>query len=424
MRTARTEAGRPAAQQVGLLRFRRRAFAEGGGDDLGGKLAGGRQMSGHPAAHLGIGSGGAMQHRLDHRLAVFKDDDRLAGRLEFAQGGFRHRILADLEQRLRAVAAKRLHHVVVGDAAGDNAQGTVGPILEFIEGGFLGQFGKTRLLCQVAGIIGAGDRRQQDEPPRIVLRQRQRLFRLHGSGDDVGAGMGQAGGQPQQHRRLQLFRQGERRRHHVIGFLLRRRLEHRHLRKAAVEPRILFVLRGMHRGIVGRHHHQAAMRPGDRRIHEAIGRHIQPDMLHADQRPLAGIGHAERRLHRGFLVACPLAGHSARYRFRRPLDVFGDFGRWRSGIGVATGDPGIKSPLGNRLVTQQKSCGHDEILPGFPASAPPGKRLSPKNRNKFKKPTQKLVRQPSSCNNQGRESAAGQPIGDMGWPAPIWTCPF
>ncbi len=149
-----------------------------------------------------------------------------------------------------------------------------------------------------------------------------------------------------------LFRLVERLDHHVVSFLLARRLVNRHKRELAIEAAVLFVLAGMHRGIIRNGQHQTAMRAGDGGIDERIGRDVHADVFHAHQRALPGKRHAERGLHRRLLIATPLRTDSAPDRLFRLLYIFGDFRRRRTGIGVNPGDPGINRRLRYRFVTK------------------------------------------------------------------------
>ena len=66
-------------------------------------------------------------------------------------------------------------------------------------------------------------------------------------------------------------------------------------------------------------------------------------------------GDAQRGFHRGLFVGAPTAPHPAFTRERTLLDVFGDFGRRRAGIGVNAGKTGVQSTQGNGLIAQKQS---------------------------------------------------------------------
>ena len=152
--------------------------------------------------------------------------------------------------------------------------------------------------------------------------------------------MGHTGGDAHQHGNLHLLGVVKCLPHHVVGFLLTGRFVVGNHRETAVEAGILFILRGMHRGVVGGHHHQASVGSGHGGVDEGVGGHVHADVFHADHGALAHIGHAESRLHGGLLVGAPLAEDTLRGRIGllTVLDVLGNLRRGSSGIGVDTGN--------------------------------------------------------------------------------------
>ena len=164
--------------------------------------------------------------------------------------------------------------------------------------------------------------------------------------------MGHAGGQAHQHRNAESLREVERRADHVVGLLLRRGLEDGDQREFAVEARVLFVLRRVHRGVVGRHDDQTAVGAGHRRVDEGVGGDVHADMLHADQGALAGKRHAERLLHGGLLVGRPRAVDAAFGRKRVSLNVLRDFRGGRARVGVDARKSGVESPQREGFISQ------------------------------------------------------------------------
>ena len=163
--------------------------------------------------------------------------------------------------------------------------------------------------------------------------------------------MRQARHNPEQDREPDLFREGESLADHVIGFLLVRRLEHGNHRELGIETRVLFVLRGVHRGIVGRQDDKSALDPRHGSVYESVGTDVHADVLHADEGALARIGHAERSLHRSLFICTPAAPD-----FRSVgLDELGHFSGRRTGIGIDTGKAGVQSTQRYRLVSEQQS---------------------------------------------------------------------
>ena len=134
----------------------------------------------------------------------------------------------------------------------------------------------------------------------------------------------------------------------IVGFLGVGRFEHRHGRgdgKAAV---VLLVLARRHARIIGRDDHQ---RPAGARIgrgKEGIGRHVQPDVFHRDQRRRAGHSHAEGDFQGHLFVGGPL-GTAAISR-----EMFEDFRRGRAGISGAQRNAVIESRQGDRLIPAQQ----------------------------------------------------------------------
>ena len=167
--------------------------------------------------------------------------------------------------------------------------------------------------------------------------------------------MGQAGDHPQEDRKPDFLRQAESLGHQVVAFLLVGRLEDGDQGELPVKAGVLFILGGMHRRVVGRDDDQAAFHAGDAGIDEGIGTDVHTHMFHADQRPLARIGHAQGGLHGRFLVGAPAAPHPAFPREGVTLNEFRDFGGGGSGIGVHPGQAGVKRSQGQSLVTEQQS---------------------------------------------------------------------
>ena len=210
------------------------------------------------------------------------------------------------------------------------------------------------LLVHEGGVLPPGVAGQKDPAGPFPVR-RERILRpglphFHG-----GPGMGQAGDHPQQDRQPHFFRQAEGIGHQVIAFLLVGRLQDGHQGELPVEARILLVLGRMHGRVVGGDHHQTALHAGHAGVHERIGTDIHAHMLHAHQRPLARIGHAQSSLHGRFLIGTPTAPHPAFPRQRIGLYEFRNLGRRGSGIGIHPGQPGVQRPQGKGLVPQQQS---------------------------------------------------------------------
>ncbi len=91
---------------------------EGGGDIIGGQLAGARYGSRKTPFDADALLQDAAQHLFDHGLAVFKHKQGLALGGKTPYGLHRQRILRDFQHRIRTPVLEALHYVIVGYAAG------------------------------------------------------------------------------------------------------------------------------------------------------------------------------------------------------------------------------------------------------------------------------------------------------------------
>ena len=139
---------------------------------------------------------------------------------------------------------------------------------------------------------------------------------------------------PDQYGDMQMLGEFESLAGHVVGFLLIARLEHGHHGEISIKSRILLVLRGMHRGVVGRYDQQTSVGARHGRIHEGIGRHVQAHVLHRRDGALAAIRHTQRCLQRGLLVARPVAVYAAATALLVALYIFHNLSGGSSGIGI------------------------------------------------------------------------------------------
>ena len=169
--------------------------------------------------------------------------------------------------------------------------------------------------------------------------------------------MGDPGGQPQQHRRVESLGQlipqlGE---SQTFGGIAG--LQHGHLGGDGVMAGILLVLGGMHPGIVRHGADHAAVHPYVGGGIKRVGRHVQPHVLHGAEAAGAAGGRAEGDLEGHLLVGGPL-GIDIRAVLHH---AFGDFGARRARVGGHDRDPRLVQAPGNRLVAQQQ-CFHGIIL--------------------------------------------------------------
>ena len=174
--------------------------------------------------------------------------------------------------------------------------------------------------------------------------------------------MGHTGSQPHQNRKLHAFRQIESIAYHIVSLLLGRRFENGDHGEFAVETGVLFVLRGVHRRVVGHQHDQPAMGSGHGRIDEGVCRHVQTHMLHADQGALTDEGDPQSGFHSRLFVRAPIAIYSPAPAQGRTLDVFSDFSGRCAGIGVHARNPCMQGAQRHGLVAQyQQFIFHDSI---------------------------------------------------------------
>jgi len=325
--------------------------AEGRAHAVGRQLPGAGQFAGQASADRhGIG-----QHAPDDLfhdgLALFEDQQRAALGGDTAHQRAGQRVLRDFQHRVRTSVGVVLHQVVVCDAAGDDAQPFVRTLRIGVEragGGLLFQPG---VILQQRLVSHARVSRHQ-HPLAGLFGMAQRVFGARLARLDDGPRMGHAGRQAHQHRNPEPLREVEGGLRHVVCLLLVRRLEGRHEGEFPVEARILFVLRRVHRGVVGCHDHQPAVGSGHRRVDEGVGRHVQPHVFHADQRALAGERHAERLLHGCLFVRRPRAVHVALRSQGMLLDVFRDFGRGCARIGIDTRQSRVERPQCEGFVSE------------------------------------------------------------------------
>ncbi len=305
------------------------------------QFPGAGQFARHAAADLNGRRQDAAQGFFDDGLSLLDDEQRLAFRRHAAHEFLRQRVLRYFEHRVRASVGIVLREVVVGDAAGDDAQRFVFSIGVTVEGAC------GRLLFE-AGIVGE----QCLVSYARIARHQHPLARPGGIGEavlgaclarfDHGTRVGHAGRQAHQYGNAVFLREVERGLHHLVGLLLRGGLERRDKGELAVEARVLLVLRRVHRGVVGRDHDQPAVGAGHRRIDECVGGDVHAHVLHADQRPFSGKRHAQRLLHRRLLIGRPCAVDAPLGGERMSLYIFGDFGRRRARIGIYARQSGVE----------------------------------------------------------------------------------
>ena len=279
-----------------------------------------------------------------HRIGFFDDDQTLHARRECADflDGWRAG-KADLEDgRFR----EDFLHVLVGHTGRHDAQ-IARAGLGAVEGGGLRQLaqGDRTLFYGEAhqaavrghghvalGVLDVGDARHFAALAGADVHDAGRVRRARGGADDD--------------RHLVFLAQFETGRYHVVGFLRIGRLEQQALGELRERAVVLLVLRGMHAGVVGVDDHHAADGADVGEGHQGVHRHVEPNVLHGDQRADAGEGSTHADFHGDLLVDRPFAVDGA-LEFSHVLH---DFGGRRAGIGGGHAAAGAVGGPGDGLV--------------------------------------------------------------------------
>ena len=238
-----------------------------------------------------------------------------------------------------------LFHILVGGARGDDADlGAV--VLDPVQRGGL------RVSHQRAGaglhllVLGPGKGGQHDVFGGVlfILLQGQ-LFPLpilHN-----GAGMGDAGGQPQDDRGVELLGELVGQLGKVPAFLGVGGLHHGDLGGPGIVAGVLLVLGGVHAGVIGHGQHHAAVYTDIAHGEQGVGGHVQAHMLHGAEGP----GPADRGAAGGFgghlFIGGPLAVDFGVFH-----GGLGDLGAGGAGIGGHHPHTGLIQAAGNGFVAQ------------------------------------------------------------------------
>ena len=208
---------------------------------------------------------------------------------------------------------------------------------------------QARLLVYELEVLPAGDGRKQD--PAAVRGRIHGVLPRGFAGLYRRARMRQAGHHAEKDRKAHLLGEGEGLAYHVVGLLLVGRFEDRDHGEIGVKTRILLVLGGMHRRVVGGEHDKAALHAGHGGVDEGVGADVHADMFHAHEGALAGIGHAQRGLHGSLFIGAPAAPHLRGIG----LDELGHFRGRRAGVCIHAGQSGMERSQGHSLVSEQQS---------------------------------------------------------------------
>ena len=140
---------------------------------------------------------------------------------------------------------------------------------------------------------------------------------------------------------------------HGVCLLLCGGFKHRHIGKTSIVARVLFVLRRVHRRVIGCYYYQAAVYACCTHIHKHIGSNIHTHMFHTNHGSATGIGHTQCGFHGSFFVCRPFAVNVSLCCNGRCLYVFCNFCRWSSRIGIYARQTGIYGSLRYGFVAKQ-----------------------------------------------------------------------
>ena len=187
----------------------------------------------------------ALHQFLYDRLSVFNDEQVITICSQCLYLLFGQGILRNLHKI--GIVTKSFLHIVVGNAASQNARlgvRSLNLIIRTLCRCLLHRI----LLFQKSHILLPCDARQENP---LVGGWREEFLCLWFGNFDSGTRMSQSGHNTKYDGFAQLLRQVETVCHHVVGLLLVRGFEARNECELGIEARVLFVLRGMHRGVVG-----------------------------------------------------------------------------------------------------------------------------------------------------------------------------
>jgi hypothetical protein len=261
-----------------------------------------------------------------------------------AQGG---RIAeAQLDQgRLR----KGFQDVQIGGSRGDEADALILTILDAVEIGDLGEGAELLLAGQHEGDAATGIHGRHDHARRIFLEALNRallpLARHHHPLD-----VADAGGEAQDHRGVELFREGEGLPGHLVGLLGVGGLQDREVGEAAPMAGILLVLGGGQAHVVRHGHHQTTADPNEGLGHEGVRGHVQADVFHGAEGAAPRQGGADGHFQGDLFVDRPL-----RVEVCVGGCVFEDFRRGRAGVGRRDPAAGFPGAAGDGLVARHKA---------------------------------------------------------------------
>ena len=313
---------------------------------VGGQFAGARQLA-CEASENRIGGTHQSFHQLFHkRLSVFSHEQAVVCQCKVEHHVFGQWILRQFQYV--GLVGLVFHHIVVCNAACNDAE--AGFLLSAaVECRLLGSMVHVNLLVYERYVFASCYARQQHP---LVGRWVEGIHFTHVAHFHGSPGVCQSGHDAQQYRHTQLLRQVEGISCHVVCLLLVGWFEYRYHGKLAIEAAVLLVLARMHRGVVGREHHQSATHASDGAVDKRVGTHVHSHVFHTHQGTPSGIAHAQCGLHGCLLVCAPAAVYAALTGQLVALYVFCDFGAGRTWIGIYTAQPCMYGPEGHSLVAK------------------------------------------------------------------------
>ena len=326
-----------------------RVVVQAGGNQVGAQLADvGEALL---ADHVEDAEGGHLL--LDESLALLHHVHRLEACAELPQTllgqGVEHTQLEDCG------VGRHLLHVLVGDSVADDADFRVA-FLDHVAFVLFSEVPEaTQLLLQLRAAEAGVDR---DGVLLRVCRELLAGYVVTLAGLDDAPSVGQPGRGPEHDGRGEALADRVRLLDHLQAFAGIGGLEDRHLAHLREVAAVLFVLGGVHAGIVGHQHHEAGVGACVREDHEGIRRHVQPHVLHRDQGPHTTQGRAHALVERHLLVGGPVG-----VDFRIAGDALQYLGAGRAGIAGGEVHARLPCPVGDRLVSGHQLLRHVFVSP-------------------------------------------------------------
>jgi hypothetical protein len=205
--------------------------------------------------------------------------------------------------------------------------------------GVVGESDKLLPALQAGGIARAGIRGDHHVLARVQRRSELAIDLRPLPDIDGRSGMTDAGRDTEHDREVELLAQLIGSRGEGIGLRAVGRLDDGNLRRPAVVPAILLVLRGVHIGVVGCDEYKTPLDTGIGEGEEGVGGNVKPDVLHSDERTRTGQRRADGGLERALLIDGPLDMRDTERGKRREY-----LRRGCAGITAAEVDTGLPRP--------------------------------------------------------------------------------